>query len=549
MIGYAIDQDPAPALVVMPTLELARSVSATRIQPMIENSPTLRAKMPKDRDDFSLQEMIFPGMVLALAGANSPASLASRPARYLIGDEIDKFPQFSGKEADPISLATERQKTFWNRKTFLASTPTLETGKITKALEQCDEIRDFHLPCPHCGALAPLTFQNIKWPDSIDKSSPDYARQVGSTAWYECESCRGRIDDLHRAPMIAAGVWVPRKKFNGIVRSVGFQLSSLYSPWLRWGDIAEKFINSKPFPETLQNFVNSWLAEPWVERVQENKEEDLSAVRCDLPRATVPEEAVVLTAGIDMQQDGFWFGVRAWAPDATSWLIDCGYLPTWQELEELLFSTAYKAASGREHRIWRALIDSGGTRADGAAVSRTEEVYHWVRRNGTGRGCRVFCCKGSSKTLQGNVILGSPIDRTPSGKPMPGGIQIVSIDTDRVKDALWYALDQARDHAPQAAYVNAETPDSWFKHLTAEEKRRNRDGTTEWVQIRRENHLLDVEVYLRASVDWGLLGGLRPFQAARPRPEAQQAQAQKTPATPNPYTTGHANSGNPYTRR
>jgi len=79
MLGYAIHQDPAPALFVMPTLNLAKYASRKRIQPMINASPVLRERKPANDDDFSILEMLFPGMVLTLAGANSPASLASRP--------------------------------------------------------------------------------------------------------------------------------------------------------------------------------------------------------------------------------------------------------------------------------------------------------------------------------------------------------------------------------------------------------------------------------------------------------------------------------------
>jgi phage terminase large subunit GpA-like protein len=112
MMLYAIHQDPSPALVVYPTLELAKYASRKRIRPVIDACPELKAKRPENDDDFTTMEMLFPGMVLTLSGANSPASLASRPCRYVFLDEVNKFPVNSGKEADPISLAMERQNTF-----------------------------------------------------------------------------------------------------------------------------------------------------------------------------------------------------------------------------------------------------------------------------------------------------------------------------------------------------------------------------------------------------------------------------------------------------
>lgn len=544
MLGFAIDQDPAPAMIVMPTLDLARSISGSRIQPMIENSPALRARIPRDRDDFSLQEMKFPGMVLNLSGANSPASLASRPVRFLFLDEVDKFPMFTGKEADPISLATERQKTFWNKKTVILSTPTTEDGHVWKSLEQCDEIKDFHVPCPLCGELQPLRFDGIKWPDSLDKSASDYARRVKDASWYECRSCSGRIDDLHRPAMLASGQWIAREKFRGTVRSVGFHLPSLYSPWLRWGDISEKFIQAKPYPETLQNFINSWLAEPWKNVIQRGDDEELAAAKLPGHKLNaIPPETLCLVATIDVQKAGFWFVVRAWARDFTSWLVDRGFLPDWEYVENMLFNNIYGLP------IWRGLIDIGGGERYGSDVSSTEEVEIWLRRNGRGRGPHVFGCKGSSTALAGKLSIGKPLDKTPSGKPLPGGLQIISLDTGKLKDAFWWRISQAKDQTAGAAYLPEDIDEQYMTQIKAEEKRRDRHGREEWHRIRRDNHMLDCEMMQMAAVDPELFGGIRILRPAPPPDQASttsDAVAENRNQPANPWLR---NGRNPFASR
>lgn len=507
MLGYAIHQDPAPALFVMPTLDLAKYASRRRIQPMIEASPVLRERKPANEDDLTILEMLFPGMVLTLAGANSPASLSSRPCRYVFLDEVNKFPKFSGKEADPISLATERQKTFWNRKTVIISTPTTEDGQITKELSMCDVVFDFHVPCPHCGKTQILQFCQIKWPKELDRKDPAYAAKVRDSAWYECESCSGQITDLHRPEMIQAGEWVPRKQTTRSPRSVGFSLPSFYSPWLTWGDIAEAFVKSEPYPEKLMNVINSWFAEPWVQKITTSTETDILAARCDLQHQVIPSEAIALTCGVDCQKYGFWFAVRAWARDYTSWLVHYGMLSTWEDIEHLFFEAEYPV-SGSDHkmRIWRGGIDTGGT-SSGDAQSMTEEAYWWIRRNGVGRGARVWGTKGSSNSLAGRISPGKPLDRTPSGKAIPGGLQIILLDTEKLKESLHYRLKQASEHMPMGAYLHRETGQDYANHILAEEKRRDRRGVESWVQVRRENHLLDCEVIALALADPEWPGG------------------------------------------
>ena len=129
MIGYIVMQDPAPTMIVYPTDTLAKSISENRLQPMLKATPEIAKKF----DDTSpLLELQFDGMYLTLAGSNSPSGLASKPIRFLMMDEVDKYPGASNKEADPIKLATERTKTFHNKKIYITSTPTLKTGHIWK---------------------------------------------------------------------------------------------------------------------------------------------------------------------------------------------------------------------------------------------------------------------------------------------------------------------------------------------------------------------------------------------------------------------------------
>jgi len=518
-LGYIIHQDPAPTLLIMPTVDLARYVSRNRIQPMIGASDPLRERKPANDDEFTLLEMTFPGMVLSLAGANSPASLASRPCRYIFLDEVNKFPKFTqGNEADPISLATERQKTFWNKKTFIVSTPTLEDGQVTVERKACDQTYQCYVPCPECGDMQILEFSNIKWPDDLDSTSPTYAQEVRESAWYECPHCQAMIDNYQRSHMIAGYEWRPDKDIpkTHTVRSKGYHLSSLYSPWLTWGDIAEKFITSKNHPEKLQNFLNSWLAHAWVEKLYQAEEQEILTHKTDTPSLIVPYQTLVLTAGIDVQKAGFYYVVRAWARDYTSWLIRYGYLMSWDNIYQVIFEDVYHTQAGEPMHIWRAAIDTGGSEGGEEGISSTEEVYTWLRDNSQGV---VFGIKGASRPMA-TRLSHSVIDKMPGkGKniPIPGGIILFTIDTAKFKELIHYRL-QVDTGKAQAFYLHSETGTDYARQITAEEKRRDKKGKIEWVATRADNHYLDAEVYCAATVDPEWWGGLRVLKD-RPRPK------------------------------
>ena len=111
VVGYHIHQDPAPMLVVQPTLEMAQTWSKDRLAPAVRDTPVLasRIKDPRSRDSGNTTlHKVFAGGHVTACGANSPSSLASRPCRLILCDEVDRYPPSAGTEGDPVSLAKKR---------------------------------------------------------------------------------------------------------------------------------------------------------------------------------------------------------------------------------------------------------------------------------------------------------------------------------------------------------------------------------------------------------------------------------------------------------
>jgi len=224
---------------------------------------------------------------------------------------------------------------------------------------------------------------------------------------------------------------------------------------------------------------------------------------------------VALTCGIDVQKRGFWFLVRAWWPELTSHLVQYGYLNTWRDVETILYDTQYQVEGSSERKgIWRAGMDTGGGKADDDDWSRTEEIYQWLRKQAL-RGV-VFGTKGASRPQLRRVQV-SVIDKLSTGKRIriPGGLELRMLDTVAFKDLIHWRLSRSlapvndggllpgvqSEFETQRFFLHAGTGTDYARQLLAEEKRKERDGTSKWVAVRKDNHLLDCEVIAAACAD------------------------------------------------
>lgn len=547
LVGYMTHQEPCTVLMCLADEDTAKYICDNRVQPMYRDSRALRKLIV--RGHFNSDEMSFHNGAFILAGwASSVSKLASRPAKILIADEIDKPGYYAkSKEASALSLLRERKESFYSGQIWMLSTPTIEGGNMDAELDACDVIYDWHVPCPKCGQYQPLRW-SLKYADEFKdglyRDRHGKVQPVGGVEWeggreatraqiskarYRCGSCDARWTTVEKGVAIGKGMMVPRTEIRTAPRKVGFHLNRLYSLLGKSGDIPKMVADWVAIHKTrdrfqrlkkLQGFVNSTLGCFWKEVIVRPEVDDILKARCDLEPGIVPEDAVALTCGVDMQKYGFWYVVRAWARDYTSWNIQHGYVETWTDLEALLFDSAFPTSDGSEHhRIWRACLDTGGGASGYEDFTMTEQAYFWLRKNAIGRGARVWGTKGSSRPLAGKIHVGKTFDRTPSGKVLTGGLQIVMLDPGALKDMYHYRLQQAKEHGVQAAYLHAQTGEDYAKHILAEEKQLDPKGMPVWVQVGRDNHWLDAEclAMVCAEPEWpgGGVHMARPVTDAR----------------------------------
>jgi phage terminase large subunit GpA-like protein len=531
-IGYAIDSAPGPLIMVYPDEDTAKLNSEDRVKPMIRSSRRLKTYMTGLDDDMSRKRINLQHMPIYFAWARSPASIANKPCRYAVSEEVDKYPPTSGKrETSPILLTKARLTTYRGQeKHWIISTPTITTGPVWVSYSAAQVRFDYWVTCPTCGTPQLMEFRQIKWAHKTEldgdgrcHSEDPETIEARGLAWYECPHCMATWSDYDRDLAVRRGHWQDREmglELSEYLRTyqpqkIAFHYPSWISPFVPLADPAASFLRGLNDLTEFKDFHNKHAAEPWKQIIVTTTRDRILTARCELPPQTVPPEAVALTAGIDRQKYGFWFVVRAWARDYTSWLIHYGYLGIWEEVEDLLFKNYYPVRdTDRQIPIWRAAIDTGGSEGE-SGMSMTEETYWWLRYNAVGRGCRVWGSKGSSRSLASKISIGKPLDKTPSGRPIPGGLQIISLDTDKLKDAFHYRLSQAIEQLPHAAYLHAETGKEYAVQILAEEKQRDPQGIERWVQVKSDNHLLDCECLCAACADPEWPGGgvnlLRPF--------------------------------------
>lgn len=503
MLCWLIRQDPSPAMVVYPTDDIADSVSEKRIQPMIEANRAIRGLYHKN--ESSKRELLFDGMYLSLAGSNSPSELASKAIKYLFLDEVDKYPGSSKTEADPISLAVERTKTFQGRKIYMTSTPTVSTGHIWKALQDADVEKHYFIPCPHCGCEIELKFQQLKFPSGDGLTDQDRA----DMAYYECQECGAKITDQDKEQMLQYGEWKAVRQNGDYHKRVAFWINTLYSPFVTFSEVVKKFLDSKDDPDKFQNFTNSWLAEPWEDTALKTTADTILQRQTDIPEFTVPEWARFLTGGVDVQESCLYWTIRAWGPYITSQNIAHGQAMSFQDIETIM-NTPYQRENGEQMIVSLCLVDSGYD---------ADSTYDFCALNPDW----ALPCKGSSNPMLSHFKL-SKVNR--QGQKFDG-MNLCLVDGDKYKDMIAGRMKKPNGRGSWMVYDGCDR--EYAEQVAAEHKVNIKQGgrtVQRWKPKHShiDNHYLDCEVYALAAAD---ILGVRTLHLQE-NPEQQKKQEDST---------------------
>ena len=494
VVGYHVHQDPAPIMVVLPTVEDAQGHSKDEIAPMLRDTACLRALVSdakaKDGANTILHKQ-FPGGTLSLVGANSPRGFRRVSRRVVLFDEIDGYPRSAGAEGDQIKLGIRRTEYYWNRKIVSGSTPTVKDFSRVESLYLQTDQRRYFVPCPDCNHMQYLRWPNITWSDNDP-----------TTAAYKCEHCEALIPHSKKRWMVERGEWrataIPTNPTH-----IGFHIWAAYSysPNATWAQLVEEFLSSRNNPEALKTFVNTVLGETW-------EDEYASKIGADhlLERAATetyahripPINALALTIGCDVQDDRLSVSVWGWGREEEAWLVDRIKLygspsrpEVWKQLDEIL-GTPYTNEADQKLSVLCCAIDSGG--------HHTQEVYQYARERAH---LGVIAIKGANQ--KGKPVIGkaSKVDLTAKGKTIKNGAQVFSVGVDGIKSLLFGRLKHNEPGAGYLHFYPTITPD-YFQELTAEKQiLRFRNGFPERIWVKKSqspNEALDELNYSYAAL-------------------------------------------------
>lgn len=496
-LGYIVDVAPGPTLFVLPTEKAAQNASKERLKPLFQKSPSLAGKVKDSRQTGSSNTLLrkeFDGGYLKLVAAQAPSQLRSTPARYLVGDEVDAFPESSGDEGDPCELAARAQITFRRRKRLWLSTPTIQGHSKIERLFRTTDQRYYLVPCPHCGFEQRLVWGQMRF----DKSAR--GEKLKASIHYECTDCGKRIKHSAKKRMLAKGRWeATTESHDG--KSVGFHLNALYSPFFSWLELVQKWLAAQGDVAALQVFVNLYLAETWKEVAEAPDWNRLYERREPYERGTVPDGAVFLTAGVDVQHDRFELEVVGWGPGRESWSIDYivvdgdTELPATRQALFAVLDRVYQHESSAELPIRLTAIDSG---------DRTSMVYDMVKARAS-----TIAVKGRDTSQQ---VISPPTYMTSKSsnakRRKRSGAPVYLVGTHLVKEELYTQLRlpspvDGDPALPGFCHFPADYTEEFFRGLTAEElvRRKNRKGyvVREWRKTAERNEPLDCRVYARAA--------------------------------------------------
>ena len=505
LLGYIIDYDPGPTMIVYPTMDMARGVSKDRIQPLIQDCPNLRRHLTGAQDDMQLLAYTFDRLTVRFAWSNSESATRSHPIKYLLKDELSAFADGASSAAD------QRVKTFWNHKIVSTSTPMHEHDPMWRemGLEQRDEqakgeqlfdtsawepkhatsVFFYHIPCPNCGEFIRLEFSGLRWPKDCA------IRDLDDRGWYECQSCHGQINDVQKNRALENGKWIsenPGGKF------VGYHLNSIYPKWdsCRFGAVAREYLRAKVSqdPAMMQAFVNNYLALPYsleqagIEIVSDVAIENATDT---YQRNTVPPWVKVLVMGADVQGDCAYYAIIGFGAGSKAAFISWGQIASEMELPRIA-QQLYAHPSGVQIRVVGGGVD---------ARYKSESVFDVCRKY------RVLRPVQGQETIV-EVGRQTPIpfklwtpDKTIKGKTPTNALQGLAVNTHFFKQIIYGRLNPAAD-AERLLHLPADADEMLTRHLQSEHEvavktRGSAAVKRQWVKRKGydDNHLLDCTVY------------------------------------------------------
>lgn len=532
LFGYTVDEDPAPMLVVMSSLDQAKDFTSIKLDPTIAATPVLarkvRERKSRSSDASTASMKRFAGGFCRVTGANSSRGIQFISVKRVVGDEISDWPFDVDERGDPLTLV-EKRLTAWENyggKAFWLGTPGLKDScRISAKYERSDQ-RVLYVACPHCGVYQSLEWGNLRVTDE-GSGQAVHPRELRTHtarggAFFVCQAHGCVIEHHHKKTMVADGVWLKtyagedkppetvrpenledyRQRGRG-GRPAGFRIWQAYTPFTTWDRMVSEFLEARGDPSREKVFSQQVLGEPYEESGEAPDHQLLHKMREEFPSGQIPPGGLILTGFTDVQANRLEWGVYAWSVGLRhGWLIAKGVIEgdpetdeVWRRHDEVI-ARQYPDGQGRDWKVEAWGVDTGYL---------SHVVYAYTR----GRPA-LLACDGRGDRL--HPYVGSPrkVDINHRGKRIPKGCVLYPIGTWQLKSWIYGKLRQTIDGPDStgqwpngALHFNLDCDEAYFQQLTAEflKEVEHRDGRTTRMWVKRSgqpNEALDIAIGARA---------------------------------------------------
>lgn len=407
-LGKLIHTNPCKIMMAFPGLKLCRNYSREKLQKLIDNTKVLRDIVNIGVAKESFDHFKFPGGWLKLTTLGSIQSVLSSSIKVIIIEEPSQVKNDLVNQGDPLELAIGRQKTFniGQKKLIFGGTPThKDFCRVDNAYRKSNQLV-FKAECHICGELSELSFDNLKYDEYPDRFIDEvYGKYNPYSAYYECPHCQGRWSFEEKSQNIINGKkhgftdewgnfskgWHQTRE-SSVSNMVGFHIPELLNSFsdssdyvtLAKKEILAKLALEKGFENLMKDYMNNNRGLPYASGVSAMEVEEMITLRKNYPEHIVPTDGLVLTMGVDVQDNRFAYVIRAWGRNNNSWLvtwkeifgdvkvqeIEHGkFIGVWGELWDIILSEI-PHAEGKKLNIAACSIDSG---------DNTELVYRFVK--------------------------------------------------------------------------------------------------------------------------------------------------------------------------
>ena len=339
----------------------------TRISPMIRQNKEMRVLWNGVEDNLTTKNIVLRNCLWRAASAQDINDIASMGAGFVIGSEVSKWQRLKD---NPILKMYGRQSAYPAelRASILESTP-FEVGDYfyEEIYRDGTLVLQPHYPCPVCGEFQVFQDKNIRLrEDEVEEHSRQAARlrdEKEKAVKYLCPNCNQEITEHDRVTMDSKVVWAApgevditfhpdihdeesRRKFiaerriweqpgeaidkcgniSGLPRT---RYDRVCFDWNRSVDVnftfyewlAQFFDSCKKADKyhTYENETNCHFWNPAPTHKQsisalENKKGDYYMFAGNGHGNFIPDDVLRVTAGIDTQNDEFYYCIIGWGP-------------------------------------------------------------------------------------------------------------------------------------------------------------------------------------------------------------------------------------------